>query len=80
MVTAKIGLLRDPHFSGTTLAWLLDEVPGARTAAERGLGFRHGKQLAAVEPYRRCIACNQHQQCLERALLFNIHSPEFCRT
>lgn len=30
------GLVLDPYFSGTKLAWLLDEVPGARTQAERG--------------------------------------------
>jgi glycerol kinase len=30
------GLLLDPYFSGTKLAWLLDHVPGARARAERG--------------------------------------------
>ena len=30
------GLRLDPYFSGTKLKWLLDEVPGARAAAERG--------------------------------------------
>jgi glycerol kinase len=30
------GLRADPYFSGTKLAWLLDEVPGTREAAERG--------------------------------------------
>ncbi len=30
------GLLLDPYFSGTKLAWLLDNVPGARERAERG--------------------------------------------
>jgi glycerol kinase len=30
------GLLLDPYFSGTKLAWLLDEAPGARRAAEAG--------------------------------------------
>jgi len=33
---AKTGLLLDPYFSGTKLAWLLDHVPGARRRAERG--------------------------------------------
>jgi glycerol kinase len=33
---AKTGLLADPYFSGTKLAWLLDNVPGARAAAEAG--------------------------------------------
>ncbi len=32
----KAGLLLDPYFSGTKLAWLLDHVPGARARAERG--------------------------------------------
>ncbi len=35
-VTAKTGLLLDPYFSGTKLAWLLDTIPGARQAAEAG--------------------------------------------
>jgi glycerol kinase len=30
------GLLLDPYFSGTKIAWLLDHVPGARARAERG--------------------------------------------
>ncbi len=30
------GLLLDPYFSGTKLAWLLDEVPNARERAEAG--------------------------------------------
>lgn len=36
MVTAKTGLLLDPYFSGTKLAWLLDTIPGARARAEAG--------------------------------------------
>ena len=35
-VTAKTGLVLDPYFSATKLAWLLDNVAGARAAAERG--------------------------------------------
>ena len=35
-VTAKTGLIIDPYFSGTKVAWILDNVPGARTRAERG--------------------------------------------
>lgn len=35
-VTAKTGLLLDPYFSGTKIAWILDHVDGARDAAERG--------------------------------------------
>lgn len=36
MVQERTGLLLDPYFSGTKLAWLLDHVPGARARAERG--------------------------------------------
>src|SRR3954471_20177405 len=32
----KTGLLLDPYFSGTKIAWLLDNVKGARKRAERG--------------------------------------------
>ena len=33
---AKTGLVIDAYFSGTKLRWILDNVPGARTRAERG--------------------------------------------
>ncbi len=36
MVTAKTGLLLDPYFSATKIAWMLDHVEGARAKAERG--------------------------------------------
>jgi len=36
LVQSKTGLLLDPYFSATKLAWILDHVPGARKRAERG--------------------------------------------
>ena len=36
MITTRTGLLLDPYFSGTKVAWLLNNVPGARVRAERG--------------------------------------------
>jgi glycerol kinase len=36
LVTQRSGLLLDPYFSATKLAWLLDNVAGARQAAEAG--------------------------------------------
>ena len=36
MVTRRTGLLLDPYFSGSKVAWILDAVSGARAAAERG--------------------------------------------
>ncbi len=35
-VRARTGLVLDPYFSGTKIAWVLDHVPGARVRAERG--------------------------------------------
>lgn len=35
-INEKTGLLLDPYFSGTKAAWILDNVSGARTAAEQG--------------------------------------------
>ncbi len=35
-VQEKTGLLIDPYFSATKIAWLLDNVAGARAAAEKG--------------------------------------------
>lgn len=36
MVTQRTGLLLDPYFSGTKVAWILDNAPGARGRAEQG--------------------------------------------
>jgi len=36
MVQHKTGLLLDPYFSGTKLAWLLDNIDGLRARAEAG--------------------------------------------
>lgn len=35
-VTARTGLLLDPYFSATKIAWILDHVDGARARAEAG--------------------------------------------
>ncbi|WP_149539227.1 glycerol kinase GlpK [Siccirubricoccus phaeus] len=36
LIARRTGLLADPYFSATKLAWLLENVPGARAQAERG--------------------------------------------
>ncbi|MDH4247447.1 MAG: glycerol kinase GlpK [Deltaproteobacteria bacterium] len=36
LVSARTGLLLDPYFSATKIAWILDTVSGAREAAEKG--------------------------------------------
>jgi glycerol kinase len=35
-IRRKTGLLIDPYFSGTKIAWILDNVEGARSRADRG--------------------------------------------
>jgi glycerol kinase len=36
LVRERTGLVIDPYFSDTKIAWILDHVPGARARAERG--------------------------------------------
>lgn len=36
LVATRTGLLLDPYFSGTKIAWILDHVPGARARARAG--------------------------------------------
>ncbi len=36
LITARTGLLIDPYFCATKIAWLLENVPGARAAATAG--------------------------------------------
>lgn len=36
IIQRKTGLLLDPYFSGTKIAWILDNVEGARALAEQG--------------------------------------------
>ena len=77
MISSKTGLLLDPYFSATKIAWLLDNVSGARQRAERGeLAFgtmdswllwnlTEGKSHATD-------ATNA-----SRTMLYNIHSGEW---
>ena len=36
LIKRKTGLIADAYFSGTKIAWILDNVPGARLRAEKG--------------------------------------------
>jgi glycerol kinase len=36
IIRERTGLVLDPYFSATKISWILDRVPGARTAAEEG--------------------------------------------
>jgi len=36
LIRSKTGLVLDPYFSATKIAWILERIPGARQRAERG--------------------------------------------
>ena len=89
MVAEKTGLLLDPYFSATKLAWLLENVKGARARAEKGeLAFgtvdtfllwqlTGGKQhLTDATNASRTLLCNIHTGQWDEDLLqlFNIPS------
>ncbi|MFQ5984316.1 MAG: glycerol kinase GlpK [Alphaproteobacteria bacterium] len=76
-VQDKTGLVIDPYFSATKVAWLLDNVAGARAAAERGeLAF------GTVDSYLlwRLTGGRQHltdATNAARSLLFDIHRQQW---
>ena len=77
MVTAKTGLLLDSYFSATKIAWILDNVAGARARADRG-------ELAFGTIYRfllwRLTGGKQHATDATnaaRTMLFNIHRQDW---
>jgi len=74
VITQKTGLIIDPYFSGTKVAWLLDQVPGARKRAEEGQLL-----FGTVDCYLlwRLTGGKVHATDAtnaSRTLLFNIHS------
>ena len=77
VLTRKTGLLADPYFSGTKLAWLLDNVEGARAAAEAGkLAF------GTIDTFLiwRLTGGKVHATDAtnaSRTLLFNIHEQDW---
>jgi glycerol kinase len=88
MVTARTGLLLDPYFSGTKIAWILDNVAGARARAERGeLAFgtidsfllwrlTGGVHATDATNASRTLLFDIHRQCWDDELLALIRVPE----
>ena len=72
-VAPRTGLLIDPYFSATKIAWLLETIPGARARAERGeLAF------GTVDTFLlwRLTGGRVHatdETNASRTMLFNIH-------
>jgi glycerol kinase len=76
-ISAKTGLIIDPYFSGTKVAWILDHVPGARQRAERGELI-----FGTVDSYLlwRLTGGRVHATDAtnaSRTLLFNIHTGQW---
>lgn len=77
LIRAKTGLLLDPYFSGTKLAWLLDNVEGARARAEAGeLAF------GTVDSWLLWKLTGGHAHATDatnasRTLLYDIHVGEW---
>jgi glycerol kinase len=76
-VSSKTGLRLDPYFSGTKIAWILDNVEGVRARAEAGkLAF------GTVDSFLlwRLTGGRAHATDAtnaSRTLLFNIHTQEW---
>lgn len=77
LIHQKTGLVIDPYFSATKIAWILDHVPGARKRAERGeLAFGTIDTFLAW----RLSGGKAHVTDLSnasRTLLMNIHTLEW---
>ncbi|HWJ01767.1 MAG TPA: glycerol kinase GlpK [Burkholderiales bacterium] len=77
LIRERTGLVIDPYFSGTKLAWLLDQVPGARERAARGeLAF------GTVDTWLVWHLTGNRTHVTDvsnasRTLLFNIHTNEW---
>ncbi len=73
-VTARTGLLLDPYFSATKIAWMLDNVPGARLAAEKGeLAFGTVDSFLLWRLTGGRVHATDATNA-SRTMLFNIHS------
>jgi glycerol kinase len=74
MVSAKTGLLLDPYFSATKIAWILDHVPGARPRAERGeLAFGTIDSFLLWRLTSGAVHATDATNA-SRTMLFNIHT------
>lgn len=77
LIQAKTGLVLDAYFSGTKLAWLLDNIEGARARAERGeLAFGTVDSWLAWN----LTAGQSHITDVSnasRTLLFNLHTLDW---
>jgi len=77
LVRERTGLLLDPYFSATKLAWLLDNVPGARRRADAGeLAFGTIDCWLLWKLTRGRVHATDATNA-SRTLLFNIHTQQW---
>lgn len=76
-IAGRTGLLLDPYFSATKLAWLLNTVPGARAAAKAGeLAFGTIDSFLLWRLTEGRVHATDASNAA-RTLLFNIHTQEW---
>jgi glycerol kinase len=76
-VRRHTGLVIDPYFSGTKLAWLLDNVDGLRDGAEAGsLAFGTVDAYLVARLTGGLVHATDHTNA-SRTMLFDIHSLEW---
>src|SRR3954468_13173283 len=77
LVRERTGLVIDPYFSGTKIAWLLDNIPRARARAERGeLAFGTVDTWLAWQLTGNRTHVTDPSNA-SRTLLFNIHMNDW---
>jgi glycerol kinase len=77
LVRERTGLVVDPYFSATKLAWLLDEVPEARVMAERGdLAFGTIDSFLLWRLTEGMVHATDATNA-SRTMLFNIHEQDW---
>ena len=77
LLRKRTGLVPDPYFSATKLAWILENVPRARKRAERGklaFGTVDSWLVWKLTSGRRHVTDASNAS---RTLLFNIHTGEW---
>ncbi|PYU94923.1 MAG: glycerol kinase [Acidobacteria bacterium] len=73
----KTGLVTDAYFSGTKIAWLLENVPGARERAERGELACGTIDTWLISKLTRGLVHATDVSNASRTLLFNINSLDW---
>ncbi|MET0878141.1 MAG: FGGY family carbohydrate kinase, partial [Tardiphaga sp.] len=77
VITQKTGLIIDPYFSGTKVAWILDHVPGARARAERGELLFGTVDCYLLWRLTEGAVHATDATNASRTLLFNIHTGQW---